>query len=148
MAVLVDYYSRYIFAEFVKSTDFESTARFLDPLFAKFGFPTLLRSDNGPPFNSSNWLEYCERNGIGPEFSTPGHPQQNGLVERYMQLVNKSISIAVETGENCERGLAETIDAHNSAVHRTTGAAPEVLFFREKAAALPTGLGKNKQKNR
>lgn len=54
VAVLVDYYSRYIFAEFVKSTDFESTARFLDPLFAKFGFPTLLRSDNGPPFNSSN----------------------------------------------------------------------------------------------
>lgn len=132
IVVLVDYYSRFLMAEFVKSTDHASTTAFLDKVFSRFGFPATLRSDNGPPFNGTEWIKYCEGRGIEPEFSTPGFPQQNGLVERYMQLVNKSITIAVAVGENCEQALAETVAAHNSAIHRTTGSEPEVLLFGRK----------------
>lgn len=132
IVVLVDYFSRYLFADFVKSTDIKCTVAFLDGIFARFGFPATIRSDNGPPFNGADWLAYCNKRGITAEFSTPGHPQQNGLVERYMQLINKSVTIAIETGRSSVQSLAETIDAHNSAAHRTTGEAPEVLFFSRK----------------
>jgi transposase InsO family protein len=124
IVVLVDYFSRYLFAQFVKSTDFTSLKTFLDKIFARYGLSKTIRFDNGPPFNGADYSIYLKSLGIVPEFSTPGFPQQNGLVERYMQLVNKSITIAVAMGQNCNRSLAETIAAHNSAIHRITGNAP------------------------
>jgi hypothetical protein len=56
-----------------------------------------------------------------------------------MQVVNKSISTAIETGENCTTALKNSIDAHNAATQRTTNVAPEVLLFgRSRRGALPT----------
>lgn len=130
--VLVDYYSRFLVAEFVKSTGHVETTSFLDRTFTRFGYPDVIRSDNGPPFNGSEWIDYCDKKGIKPEFSTPAFPQQNGLVERYMQLINKSITIAVALGEVCEENLSQTIAAHNAAVQRTTGVPPDVLMFGRK----------------
>jgi transposase InsO family protein len=127
--VLVDYYSRYVSAKFVKSTDFRSVAPVLEEIFGELGYPRSIRSDNGPPFNGEEWAAYCKTRGIDCEFSTPGHPQQNGLVERYMQLCNKAITMAVETGANCEEALKATMAAHNAVVQRTTRVAPEVLLF-------------------
>ena len=129
VVVLVDYYSRYVMAEFIRSTDLASVTCFLSRIFASFGLPLSIRSDNGPPFNSAGWIQFCKANGILAEFSTPGFPQQNGLVERYMQLINKSLSIAFETAGDQEECLSETIAAHNAAVHRVTGVEPEVLLF-------------------
>jgi transposase InsO family protein len=82
--VIVDYFSRFIIAKFVKSTDIGSVRPVLEETFGLLGNPSSIRSDNGPPFSSAEWKEFCENRSIKPEFSTPGHPQQNGLVERYM----------------------------------------------------------------
>lgn len=127
--LVVDYFSRYLVAEFVKSTDYGSIEGMMSALFKTFGNPKEARTDNGPPFNGSEWKKFCESRNIKTEFSTPGHPQQNGLVERYMQLCNKAVTIAVETASNCEIALADAVAAHNSAVQRTTSIAPEVLIF-------------------
>ncbi|XP_063948067.1 uncharacterized protein LOC135152165 [Daucus carota subsp. sativus] len=42
----------------------------------------IIRSDNGTEFKNSKMEEFCKANGIKQEFSTPGTPQQNGVVER------------------------------------------------------------------
>ena len=136
--VLVDYFSRFVIAEFVKSTDFLSVAPTLENTFNLLGNPISIRSDNGPPFNGTEWKEFCVARAIKPEFSTPGHPQQNGLVERYMQIVNKSITAAVDAGVKHEQALRASINAHNAATQRTTNTAPEVLLFgRLRRGKLP-----------
>lgn len=138
IVVLVDYYSRYLIAEFVKSTDFQGTSAFLDRIFAVFGLPLIIRSDNGPPFNGEDWKRYMGEKGITAEFSTPGFPQQNGLVERYMQVVNKIITIALATEGDCVKELAAAVNVHNAAIHRVTNVAPEVLLFgRRLRRGLP-----------
>ncbi|KAL8108479.1 hypothetical protein AgCh_024798 [Apium graveolens] len=40
------------------------------------------RSDNGTEFKNSIMEEFCKNHGIKQEFSTPGTPHQNGVVER------------------------------------------------------------------
>lgn len=136
--VVVDYFSRFVIARFIKSTDKASVVNVLGEVFDLLGSPASIRSDNGPPFNGTEWAEFCANRGTDTEFSTPGHPQQNGLVERYMQIVNKIVTIAVESGVNSEVALAEAMRAHNAAIQRTTNVAPEVLLFgRRRRGKIP-----------
>lgn len=142
VAVVVDYFTRYLVARFVKSTDIASLVKFLDSIFEIFGHPRTIRSDNGPPFNGNEWRQYCEKKSIVIENSTPGFPQQNGMVERYMQTVNKAVTIAVETGKDADQALAEAVKAHNAAKHRVTNEAPEELMFGRKVRRnLPLLVG-------
>jgi transposase InsO family protein len=41
-----------------------------------------IRSDRGGEFMSSDFKEFCDKNGIKREYTIPGTPQQNGVVER------------------------------------------------------------------
>lgn len=130
--VLVDCFSRFLTAAVVKSTDFRSTKRVLDELFGRLGFPETIKSDNGPPFSGAEYKSYCEARGIEPMYSTPGHPQQNGMVERYMQVVNKAMQIAAHEGTDYNEELRMAVRAHNAAVHRVTQVAPEELMYGRK----------------
>ena len=51
----------------------------------------ILRSDNGTEFKNSQMNEFCKYKGIFHQFSAPGTPQQNGVVE------NKNITL-IEAG--------------------------------------------------
>lgn len=57
--------------------------------FQEYGMPAVIRTDNGPPFASTAlgglsrlsiwWIKL----GIVPERIVPGHPEQNGRLERF-----------------------------------------------------------------
>lgn len=153
--VMIDYHSRFIVAKFVKSTDFSSIHPVLVNTFELLGNPVAIRADNGPPFNGRDWLAFCGSRAITCEFSVPGCPRQNGLVEAAMKLVNKSLTIAAEKGDNAEQALADTIAAHNMAAQRTTETAPDLLLLhRVRRARLPVisatrqvDLGKIREKD-
>ncbi len=51
LLLLVDDYSRFRFVELVSSTSASVVIPKLDKLFAMFGTPRVVKSDNGPPFN-------------------------------------------------------------------------------------------------
>ena len=42
----------------------------------------ILRSDNGTEFKNAQMIDFCKLKGITQQFSAPGTPQQNGVVER------------------------------------------------------------------
>lgn len=136
--VLTDYYSRFMVAGPVRSTDFNSAKARLSGIFDIFGFPAQIKSDNGPPFNSNEWLTFCSDRGIEAKFIWPLNPQQNGMVERAMQTVGKAIAAAAVEGRKFNESLAETISAYNSGAHRVTNLIPnEVMFGRRLRGSLP-----------
>ncbi|XP_058828562.1 uncharacterized protein K02A2.6-like [Topomyia yanbarensis] len=118
--VLVEYRSRYIMAHPVKSTSFEHTRKILDEIFDKEGFPKTIKTDNGPPFCGEEFKIYCAERGIRILYSTPLFPQQNGLVENSMKLINKAMAAAVSSGTNHMEELNAAIRAHNAAAHTIT----------------------------
>lgn len=129
---------RFLIARPVKSTNFEQTKMVLEEIFAREGFPKNIRSDNGPPFNGDEYKNYCADRGIDTSFSTPLFPQQNGLVENYMKLVNKAMAAAVSNGLCFKKELQAAVNAHNAAAHSVTGLPPEeVMLGRKIKRRLP-----------
>ena len=67
------------------STTSQHTITMLQHLFAMYGLPLQLVSDNGPQFISSDFAEFMKKNGIKHIRCAPYHPSSNGLAERFVQ---------------------------------------------------------------
>lgn len=130
--VIVDYRSRYIIASPVKSTSFENTRKVLEATFEKEGYPQTIKSDNGPPFNGEDYKRYCRERGINTVFSTPLHPQENGLAESCMKIVNKAMTAAAMSGSSYVEELSAAVHAHNAGAHSITRVPPEEVMMRRK----------------
>jgi transposase InsO family protein len=55
----------------------------LEQLFARYGKPRVLRSDNGREFIAASLGEWLEEQGVTRAFIEKGSPQQNAFVERF-----------------------------------------------------------------
>jgi len=85
-----DLHSRLILAiEALDGTDEEQARAVFEDVFATYGLPTVIRTDNGTPFASAGALAgltrlsaYWLRLGVRHERTQPAHPEQNGCHER------------------------------------------------------------------
>lgn len=127
--VIKDYHSRFLITKLVKSEAAEETISALSDVFSLFGRPKQMKADNGPPFQSKDFAEWCESKGIHLIHSSPLSPRQNGLVERAMQGIKKALSIAKISGENYNKALNQYVTAYNSWPHAVTLTPPADLMF-------------------
>jgi len=85
----------------------------------QFGIPKRIITDNGTEFKGQ-FDELCVDVGIQHSMSLPYHQQANGLVERYMQLLNKMVKIVAHEAEAVwPRRLCTLAFAYNASYHRT-----------------------------
>ena len=76
--IVIDAHSKWIEAATTPSTSSAAVIEVLRSLFARFGLPETIVTDNGPGFMSS---EFLRRNGIKHTISAPYHSASNGLAE-------------------------------------------------------------------
>ena len=55
------------------------------------GYPSCLRTDNGPEFIARDLAAWCERHGVHHHRITPGRPMENGRVERFNRTVREDV---------------------------------------------------------
>jgi len=89
-----DLFSRYVLAvHLLKNQSGQRTRRVFLRLFRKYGYPTVIRTDNGEPFAGqgpagltrlSAWWTAL---GIRVEFTMPRHPEQNGAHEQMHRVL-------------------------------------------------------------
>ena len=60
-------------------------------IFARHGIPETVISDNGPYFISDKYDKFAKSWGFDHDFSSPEYPKSNGMVERTIQTVNKTL---------------------------------------------------------
>jgi len=85
--IIIDYYSRLFEAGFLSNTKTSKVVSFLAYVFARYGYPENLRSDNGPQFVSSELQSYLAECGVKWLSTTLLWPQANGQVE----ITNRSV---------------------------------------------------------
>ena len=87
--LVVDYYSRY--PEVIKLTTTTSTAvvNILKSIFSRHGIPEILRSDNGPQFDSQEMSDFASLYEFQLKTSSPHYPQSNGQAERAIKTVKR-----------------------------------------------------------
>ena len=91
--VLIDGRSRYPVTKIMKKTDASHLIPCLDEIFATFGLPKEVISDNGPPFKSREIKKFMDANGIRHRTITPLWPQANES-ETFLKPLMKAIRTA------------------------------------------------------
>ena len=143
LLVVVDEYSRYPVVKRVTSTAAKHLIPILDDIFASFGIPEIIRSDNGPPFNGEEFASYCKHQGIKHQPATPGSPWVIGIAEVFNKSLLKVRKAACNARVPFQEELNRFLRAYRDTPHSSTGASPASLLLRAgKFTRLPEIGGK------
>ncbi|UYV69686.1 K02A2.6-like [Cordylochernes scorpioides] len=106
--VIVDAYTKWLEIFILKEITSKTIIYHLRQVFARFGLPEILVTDNGRQFVSKEFEEFTKMNGIRHTKASPYNPSTNGLAERYVREFKTSLrknsgKVGLET--NLERFL-------------------------------------------
>ena len=74
-------------------------------IFAEYGWPDTLISDNGPCYTSKVFKGLVAEYHVSHITSSPHYPQSNGLAEKYVQIVKNLFHKAKEEGQDLHKCL-------------------------------------------
>ena len=121
----------------VSSTTSSSTIEVLRNLFARFGIPEQIVSDNGAQFVSEEFQVFVKSNGIRHITSVPYHPATDGLAERAVQTFKQALHSMHQSSRPVKEKLAKFLIAYRNTPHSTTGVSPTQLLFGRLLSTLP-----------
>ena len=84
--MVMDAHSKWMEVVPMKIATALNTIQHLRQLFAQFGIPESVASDNGPQFVAGKFCKFSEVKGIRHIRVTSYHPSSNGLAERGVQM--------------------------------------------------------------
>lgn len=109
------------------STNAQAVINALVSIFAMFGDPQTLVSDNGPPFSSFEFEKFCMDADIQLIHSPAYHPQSNGTAERFVQTVKQLLKKELENVYS-PRVLAKVLSSIRN-TPSVNGKTPSELVF-------------------
>ena len=129
---VVDFATRWPEAVPLKETTTEHVAEALISIFSRVGIPSEILSDNGPQFISNLMSEVLKMMGIKHVFSTPYHPQSNGLCERMNGTLKTLLKkVAFNHPSEWDRLLPSVLFSYRELPQDGSGFSPfELLYGR------------------
>ena len=127
--IVVDYFSRFIETLRLFDTTSRGTIFRVKDVFARWGIPQTVVSDNGPQFSSQEFAKFASSYGFTHITTSPHFPQANGAVERAVQTAKSIIR-----QDDPHLGLM----VYRSTPCATTGFSPaELIMGRKIRTTLP-----------
>lgn len=111
-----------------------ATIDILRDVFARYGSPVELVSDNGTQFTSSQFKYFCEVQGIKHTYTSPYHPMSNGQAERFVDTLKRSFKKLQGEGDRRKENLALFLQRYRATPNRYTlnQSSPAELFLGRK----------------
>ena len=127
--LLVDAHSKWPEVVPMNTTTSMKTIECLRTIFASYGLPEQLISDNGPQFISQEFHDFVQANGIQHIRTAPYHPSTNGLVERFVQTFKHAMRAGKEsTTLSLTERLQRFLLTYRTTPHATTRESPSILL--------------------
>ena len=79
----------------------------LATIVTELGLPHIIRSDNGPCYNSKEFQQFLQCYNITHHTSSPHHPKSNGFIERMVRVAKKLMEKSGKEGKLWISGLYE-----------------------------------------
>src|ERR1700743_1289594 len=132
--VVIDYLTKWIEVKALKEATAETTADFIyKGIICRHGCPKVILSDNGTHFKNKLIQQLCEKFEIKHKFSSPYHPQTNGLVERFNRTLCESLAKTLEKENQWDEKLEEVSFAYRTNKQATTKETPFYLLYGREA---------------
>ena len=128
--LVVDAHSRWMEVEIVNAASTQNTTEHLRSMFARFGLPKVMVTDNGSCFTSSDFAEFARRNQIRHLRTAPYHPSSNGLAERAVQTFK--LGMKKQTNGTLQTKLSRFLFHYRLTPNATTGVAPAELMLKRQ----------------
>ena len=133
--IVVDAHSKWVEAVCTSSVSSSCVIEELRTLFARFGLPEMVVTDNGTCFVSREFEDFLRKNGVKHTTTAPYHPSSNGMAERAVQVIKRGLK-KVREGSMRSR-LARILFTYRITPQGTTGLAPtELLLGRRPRTRL------------
>ena len=123
----LDAHSKWIEVIPMNSTTTIATVEKLRVMFAQFGIPEVLVSDNGINFVSKELEQFTRCNGIKHVTSVPAHPVSSGLAEHAVKTFKDGLS-RLKEGTITDR-LSRFLFVYRNTPQATTGVTPAELMM-------------------
>ncbi len=131
--VAMDYFTKWPEAKAVPNATAEQVAIFLyEDIICRHGCPQKILSDRGTHFNNEMIKSLVSKFSMQHLFSTPYHPQTNGLVERFNKTLAESLA-KLSNQDNWDKYIAPTLFAYRTSQHSTTKVTPFLLSYGREA---------------
>ena len=125
--VVVDAHTKWLDVHILPAATSSATITCLRKIFATFGVPEILVSDNGSNFTSQEFETFLKQNGVIHKTSAPYHPASNGLAERAVRTFKQGIK-KITKGSLQDR-LSRFLLGYRNIPQTTTGHSPAELMF-------------------
>ena len=103
----------------------------LEKVFDWLGPPATLVSDNGPPFNSYDLVQFYKKYGINHVTAAPYHPASNGIAERFVRSFKEALTKEWNSGETDKiKTVRRILRNYRWTPHTTTGKRPVDMVFQ------------------
>lgn len=127
--IIVDAHSKWQ-VKITNSTTTQATISMLEELFASYGSPVTIVSDNGSQLTAAEFKEFLQKTGVKYHKRTASyHPSTNGQAERYVQTVKDALKNMLTTPELLHHNLHEFLLQYRKAPHASTGQLSAQLFL-------------------
>ena len=119
--------------------------RVLERVLREYGLPQAIRTANGPPFASlalgglSALAVWWIKLGITPERIAPGHPEQNGRLERLHRTLKAETAMPPKPSHRSQQRAFDTFrhGYNDQRPHEALGQQPPGRLYRPSSRAYP-----------
>jgi len=126
--VLVDAHSKWMEVKLLKSTTSTAVIRKLESLFAYWGCPDVIVTDNGPQFISEEFGSFCSKYGTLNTTVSPYHPRSNGQAELAVATF-KTFIRKLQHINDVKQELNKFLMHYRITTHSLTGQCPAKLML-------------------
>jgi len=129
--VVADYFTRWVEGFALPSQEANTVAtKLVNNIFLRFAVPEQLHSDQGRQSEAQVITEICQLLHIHKTWTTPYHPQCDGMVKRFDRtLLNMLAICAKDHPFDWEHRIQPVCMAYNTSVHSSTGYSTFCLMF-------------------
>jgi len=132
LLVVCDYYSNYIEVENLSKTNTAAVTKALKILYARYGVPDTVITDNGPQFASEEFSFFARAWGFLHTTSSPYYPQSNGKAENAVKTIKHMFVKCQESGQSEFQALLDWRNTPSEGI----GTSPAQRFLGRRCRTL------------
>jgi len=144
--IMCDSFTKWIGVYPMSSTTAQDVISKCYAVFAIWGLPANLVADNGPPFGSLDFTNFCTMMNINLLHPSSYHPCSNAYGERAVNTMKKCLKkILLDEAKSCERvdiqaRVVQVLFTYNNTPSTATDCSPNSLLLRYAPRTLLTAL--------